>query len=352
MTAGRFAVDGLTAYVESILRGLDARPGDARRVAESLVASDRAGHASHGVRQLPYYAGQIRAGEIDVTSEIEVVDDQGALIVLDGHHGFGHVRAFEATRLAVERARRARVAAVGLRHANHIGRLGEYTELVAEGGQLAILLATCEGSGQQLAPFGGLDRRLTNNPISFAAPGDEHPIVFDMALSAVAESRVLQAAESGTAIPDGWVFDRDGEATTDPAAYVDGGTLVPVGGPAGGHKGYALAVLVELIVGVLARTSICGPQERPFSNAYTLIVIDPGDGARHDELTGFVEWLKSSRLRRGAGEVLVPGEIEQRARHANRSSVPLDGPTVELLGELAASLAIGRGLDEHLVAEA
>lgn len=340
MTTLRYSTAGVARYVEEILLRMDAKPVDARRVAEALTLSDRVGHASHGVRQLPYYADQIRAGEIDVTGSTEVVDDLGSMLVLDGNFGFGHVSAMEAAVLASERARRDRVAIVGLRRANHIGRLGEYTELIAAAGQAAILLATCEGTGQQVAPFGGLDRRLTNNPVSLAVPGDDFPIVLDMALSAVAESRVFHAIEKETEIPEGWVFDRDGNSTTDPNAYNDGGSLVPVGGASGGHKGYALTVLVELIVGMLARTRICGAEDRPFSNAYALIVIDDGQGAKHRELADFMAWVRSSRTRPDVAEILIPGEIEERHRRANVETIPLDASTIGLLDDLAETVGI------------
>lgn len=335
MTQDRYLVGDVDAFVVDVLVQLGTAPATAARVASALTLSDRVGHASHGVRQLPYYADQIVAGEIVVGAELEVVDDLGSMVVLDGNHGFGHVVAMEAAIIASERARRDRVAVVGLRRANHIGRLGEYTEFIASQGQAAILLATSEGTGQQIAPFGGIDRRLTNNPISLAVPGTDFPIVLDMALSAVAESRVFHAMEKGTSIPEGWVFDRDGVTTTDPHAYEDGGSLVPVGGVDGGHKGYALTVLVELIVGLLARTRICGAEERPFSNAYALIVIDDGAGAKHTEIEHFMEWVRSSRVRADVEQVLLPGEQEHQRRGANTTMIPLDVSTVELLRELA-----------------
>ncbi len=345
MKQARYSILDATSYVEGILTQLEAAPADARRVAEALVLSDRVGHASHGVRQLPYYANQIRMGEIDVAASLTVVADHGALLVTDGNHGFGHVSAMDAATIASERARRDGVAVVGLRQANHIGRLGEYTEMIARSGQAAILFATCEGTGQQIAPFGGIDRRLTNNPLSLAVPGDEFPIVLDMALSAVAESRVYHAIEQGSDIPEGWVFDANGASTTNPNDYDNGGSLVPVGGPDGGHKGYALTVLTELIVGMLAQTRVCGPEVRPFSNAFALIVIDDGAGARHAELASFMEWIGSSRRRPGVERILLPGQKEQQNSELNSTTIPLDNSTVDLLQELAAEVGMTTTLE-------
>jgi uncharacterized oxidoreductase len=309
-------------------------------VAEALVDADSSGHASHGVRQLPYYADQIRNGELDVESEWEIVEDAGSLVVIDGHYGFGHVIAADTARLASDRARQHRVAAVAVRHANHIGRLGEYTDLIAGRGQLALLLANGEGSFPPVAPFGGTERRLTNNPISIAVPGPDHPVMLDMALSAAAESRVLHAAERNSPVPEGWVLDHDGNPSTSPNDYLEGGSLVPVGGAAGAHKGYALIVLVELIVGMLTGGPMCGPGERRFSNGYVLICVDPGGSAAAADVAGLRAWVTSTARRPGFEEILMPGDVEARHRGATAAGVALDESTVALLHELAASVGI------------
>jgi hydroxycarboxylate dehydrogenase B len=330
----------LRAYVEEILTLLGARPGHASRVAEALVDADESGHASHGVRQLPYYADQIQRGELDVARDWEIVRDSGSLVVVDGHYGFGQVIAADTARLASDRAKTHQVAAVAVRHANHIGRLGEYTELIAARGQLGLMLVTCEGSFQHVAPYGGTDRRLTNNPISLVVPGPDHPVMLDMALSAVAESRVLHAAERHAPVPEGWVLDRDGNPSTSPDDYLDGGSLVPVGGVAGGHKGYALIVLVELIVGMLTGGPICGPEERRFSNGYVLICIDPGSATRPADVAALRDWVTSTARRSGVEDILMPGDAEVRHRTALDGAVRLDRSTLALLDDLALSVGL------------
>ncbi len=342
MTSLEVAPADLRRHVAEIVLALGARPDDARRVADALVGAELAGHVSHGVRQLPYYAAQVRSGELHPKAPLEVVEDAGSFCVLDGGYGFGHVVAMAAAELARERAHRHGVATVAVRNANHIGRLGEYTEHLAERGQIAILLATCEGAIKQVAPFGGIDRRLTNNPISFGVPGPDYPIVLDMALSAVAESRVLQAAERGVDVPAGWILDAAGVSSTRPADYVAGGTLVPVGGMTGGHKGYALIFLVELIVGLLSGGRISGPDDPRFSNGFVLIAIDAPDrdAARMPAVSGLIDWVKSARLAPGAEEIVVPGELEERRRRAGASALTLDATTVEELDRLALSVGL------------
>jgi uncharacterized oxidoreductase len=343
----RCAAAELRRHTADLLGALGARARDADRVAEALVDADLCGHRSHGVRQLPYYAGQVERGEIDVAAEIETVLDAQALAVLDGHRGFGHVIAADVVERAAERAQQHGIAAVAVRNANHIGRLGEYTEMLAGRGQVAILLVTAQGADQQIAPFGGVGRRLTNNPLSLAVPGRDYPIVLDMALSEAAESRVLHAADLGVEVPAGWVLDAEGQPTTDPRDYLDGGSLLPVGAAAGSHKGYSLIVLLELIVGLLAAVQFCGPESPPFSNAFLLVAIEAGGpaAARSAEIAELIGWIKSAR-RQTEHEILIPGELEARRRREAMGSVALDSVTVAQLDELAAQLGVAPRLAE------
>jgi uncharacterized oxidoreductase len=194
---------------------------------------------------------------------------------------------------------------------------------------VGILLVNNQGGDQQVAPFGAIDRRLTNNPISLGVPGRA---VLDMALSVAAEGRVYQAHERDEPLPPGWILDPGGSPSTQPADYLAGGSLLP----AGGHKGFGLIVLVELIVGLLTGGGMVGPTERPFSNAFVLVCIDPGEQARDDYLRQFhslVDWVKSARRLPGNAEILLPGEPDARCRAASER-VELDAPTLATLLEL------------------
>jgi len=320
----------LENWVARLLRAHGADAVKAARVAAALVDADRCGHSSHGVRQLPYYVDQIEAGALLVDADPLVVDRRGGLVVLDGRRGFGQLAGEVATDLALEGAAGNSVSAVAVRNASHIGRLGAYTERIAERGMVGILLVNFQGGDQQVAPFGALERRLGNNPISIGVPG---PAVLDIALSVAAEGRIHQAHERGEPLPDGWVMDAAGRPSSDPAAYLAGGSLLP----AGGHKGYGLIVLVEMVVGLLALGGMCGPAEQPFSNAFVLVCIDPGEAGRAEyrrQLPAFVEWVKSSRRLPGTAEILLPGELEAR-RRSEAETVHLDAPTTVVLGELA-----------------
>ena len=300
--------DRLTRWVTALLEAYGTPAPGAESVAAALVDADRCGHRSHGVRQLPYYSDQIQRGELFPAAEPVVLDQSPGLIRMDGRRGFGQLVGERATEIAMSAAAEHSVAAVAVRDAGHLGRLGAYTERIGAAGLVGILLANNQGADQQVAPFGSAERRLTNNPISIGVPG---PAVLDIALSVAAEGRVYQAHERGEAVPSGWILDSQGAPSTDPEAYLSGGSLLPVGGADGGHKGYGLIVLVDLLVGLLTLGGMCGPeQERPFSNAFVLVCIDPGADCRNvymEQLPGFVEWVKSARPLEGRGEILIPG---------------------------------------------
>jgi len=320
----------LEDWVARLLRAHGADAAKAARVAAALVDADRCGHSSHGVRQLPYYVDQIEAGALLVEADPLVVDRRGGLVVLDGRHGFGQLVGEAATDLALDGAAKHAVSAVAVRNAGHVGRLGAYTQRIAEAGMVGILLVNFQGGDQLMAPFGAVERRLGNNPISIGVPG---PAVLDIALSVAAEGRVHQAHERGELLPGGWILDSEGAPSSDPAAYLAGGSLFPMAG----HKGYGLVVLVELVVGLLTLGGLCGPGEPPFSNAFVLVCLDPGEAARAEymqQLPAFVHWVKSARRLPGTAEILLPGELEARRRAAT-DVVHVDAPTTTALRELA-----------------
>jgi uncharacterized oxidoreductase len=338
--AGRVApADELRAYARDLLLGVGSPEAVAARVAEGLVSANLAGHDSHGVQLVPYYAELVASGQIRLDVETEVVVDRGAVVVLDGKYGFGHVVGMEAVALATERAREHGVACVLGRNANHLARLGEYTWALAEAGLASILLVNCQGGEQLVPPFGGAEPRLTNNPVSFCAPAGTHPALVDMALSVAAEAKVWLAAARGVAIPEGWIVDGDGNPTTDPTDLGRGGMLLPVGA----HKGYALIVLVDILAGILSGGGACraDPPE-VFSNAFLLVAVDVEPLRPRAEYDREVEALRSHvKTAPSAGPILFPGEFElESATRREREGIPIEPRTWEALAELARRVGV------------
>lgn len=335
----------LHAFASRVLHRLGAPDGHANRVGNSLVDSNLVGHDSHGVALLPYYEELIAEGDVQVSAVPEVIAETAALTLIDGHKAFGQVTGETATRLAVALARSNGVGFVSARNAAHLGRLGEYTEAIAREGLIGALLVNFQGGDQRVAPYGGIDRRLTNNPISLGAPGPDGPIVLDMALSTIAEAKVWLAHARGDSVPEGAIIDPHGEASTNPEDFDRGGALLPIAG----HKGYGLIVLVELIVGALTGGGMCSPSEPRFSNAFVLITMDPrlvSDEAEYaDQVVTLATHIRSTRLAPGFSEILLPGELELKTRRTRqRGGIPIDDNTLSTLNEQAKRLRV-QGLD-------
>ena len=252
--------DALRAYAHEILIQLGARPAAAGEVADHLLAADLAGVWSHGVGLLPWYDELIGTGQVHPQAEFEVLEDRGAAVSIDGHFGLGQVCANAAVRMLIDRARQHGLACATGKNAGHIGRLGHYTTELARHGLIGMVVINYQGADQDVAPFGGREGRLSNDPLSLGAPAATTPVIADMALSTAAMVKILHALDHGEdRVPDGWLLDSGGAETTDPTALQRGGTLLPLGGRTSGHKGFGLLVLADIMAGALSGGGVCRP---------------------------------------------------------------------------------------------
>lgn len=330
----------LGQFARSILTALGTPAALADVVADHLVGAHLAGHDSHGVQLLPYYADLISQGKLHPAATTSVVVDTGSLVVVDGHDGWGQVTARDATEIAAARGLEHGVAVVFGRRGSHIGRIGEYTSRLAEQGLYGIMFAGSGGGAQIVAPFGGSDRRLSNNPLSLAAPSARGPVLTDMALSMVAEGKLAMARDRGEQVPVGWIADGDGASTTDPADYFAGGHLLPVGG----HKGASLIVLSEILAGILGGGGAVQTPEAFESNSFALIAIDTRPLRDPAEYEQEVERMRAHivgapRLP-GFDRIYFPGDVEAEASAARAAGVPIPAGTRVRLDVLADSLGV------------
>jgi uncharacterized oxidoreductase len=284
-----------------------------------MVWANLTGHDSRGVIHIPRYIGQIREGLIVPDAQPEVINDRPSAAMIDGHWGFGHVVAKMGIELAIDKARRTTVACVTLAHLNHIGRVGAYPTLAAQAGLAAIVCCSSGGAGRQVVPFGGREGRLSTNPIAIAFPSRlEGPILLDFASSASAAGKIRVCRHRGQPLPPGWIVDKEGRPSTDPDDFYAGGALLPLGGDQG-HKGYALAFLIE----ILSRDGYARAGASRFSNGAFMLAIDIAAFVPVDTLTAEIEemtrFLKSSPPAPGFTEVLYPGEKEAKAERERRA---------------------------------
>jgi LDH2 family malate/lactate/ureidoglycolate dehydrogenase len=315
--------DALERLTSAVFQRSGAPIDHAQCVAAHLVAANLAGHDSHGVLRIPQYLDQIGAGHVNPAGRTRVVQRTAASAVVDGDRGFGQVVSRDAMLLAIEIARAGGVGAVSVRNCGHTGRIGTYTEMAAHEGLVGIAMTNAGGGGQLVAPFGGMARRLSTNPISIAAPsGGPHPIVLDIASSVAPEGKVRALYHAGKSLPPGWAIDAQGNPITDPADFYRDpvGALLPLGGPIG-YKGFGLALMIDILAGALSGAGCCGPNPPEPHDGMLAIALD----VRHftpladfqERVAGLVEYVKSCPRAPGFDAIFVPGEVEI-ARRAQR----------------------------------
>lgn len=335
----------------SQLRDLTARIFTAAGVPEEqsalvglrLARANLVGHDSHGVIRIPEYIKALDDGDIAHVAELHVVKDAGPVLALSGNHGFGQVLGAWAMERAVAKAREHGFALMGLNHSAHLGRIGDWPEMAVEAGFVSVHFVNTHGGGKIVAPFGGAERRMSANPFAAGVPvTGRPPVIIDFSTSAIAGGKIHVAYNKGTPIPEGCVIDRHGQLTTDPSDFMHGlGALLNFGG----HKGYALGFLCDILAGALTGAPCSHPHIKRVANAMLTLVLDPGclrDAAGfHAEVARYIDYLKASPLRPGFSEVLYPGEVESRAEaERGQSGIPVDDTTWREIGEAAARFGV------------
>ena len=332
--------------VRTVCDALGSDEREARLVADHLVAANLAGHDSHGVGMIPTYVGSAAAGGLVVNAELETVTDAGAVLVVDGVHGFGQAMAFDAMAVGIERAREYGLALVGLRNSHHVGRIGHWAEQCAAAGLISIHFVNVGGS-LMVAPFGGSDARFSTNPFCVAFPRVGEPtILLDFATSAIAYGKARVAHNKGVEAPEGSLIDHEGRPTDDPSVLFDEphGALRAMGL----HKGGGLAIMCELLGGALTggltTREETAHDATSIYNSMTSILIDPNalDSLDSGAADAFLEWVKASPAPAGAEHgPLLPGEVERATRATRtRDGLPVDETTWRGIADAARAAGV------------
>ena len=338
MDARRVAVAELDGFAVAALRAVGASEAHARLTADALIAADTWGVFTHGTKLLPGYLRRLRGGGIRTDAEPEVVAEGPAWAVVDGRSALGQVSGAFATAAAVRKAKAAGIGYAGVRNSNHFGAAGYYAGLAAREGLIGI--AVCNDIPSVAAP--GSRRAVTGtNPIAYALPaGDRDPILLDIALSTVAGGKVYAARQAGRPIPPDWLIGPDGRPTADAELYPGTAALAP----AGGHKGYGLALLVEGLSALLTGAAMTwqvgdwmrGDAAVPTGHGAAFLAVDvnaiapPGEFARR--VGELIDEVHAAPPAEGVERVLLPGEREW----ANRRRAAAEG--VELPADMAAAV--------------
>lgn len=338
MTSLRFAAEDLQVLATSLLVRTGVPLDTADLVARSLLAADRAGIFSHGLIRLPLYLNVVESDGIDPISRPKIVRQFGGVTVLDGAGAFGQVVMQQAVEIAAETARAHGIASVAIQASSHFGAGRFWTDQLAEQGIAAVLTST---TGPVATPFGGSQPVLGTNPLTMSLPSaGPSALVTDLATTAGAYGKVVAARQAGTSIPEGWGVDAAARPTTDPAAVLDGGALLPFGG----HKGSGISVLLEGLSAALTSASFASrtvdiwqdPSSR-MNTGHLLIALDLAAFGDVEEIRGKVAQLQDEvRASHPDAPVLSPGDLEHARFRENADSLEIAPSTLEELRTLAA----------------
>jgi len=322
------------AIIRALLRKLDTSKEEADATAEVLAEGDLRGLGSHGILRLPYILRGLKRGTIIARAKVKVVKETPATALIDGGHGLGHHVATRAMKLAIRKAKKQGIGAVGVSNSNHFGIAGYYAELAMREGLIGLATTTTDAL---VHPWGGVEPLLGTNALAIGLP-TKPPVLLDMAMSVAARGKLVDAMKQGKRIPEGWAIDREGRQTTDPAKGLEGALS-----PFGGAKGYGLAFVLELLAGPLVKAAVgknvvgtLEPVEGFCTKGDFMIAVDPGAFVTRREFLSqarkFIEQIKSSRKAPGVEEIMIPGEPERKIRERRlREGIPISD---EVWGEL------------------
>lgn len=332
----RVPVEEHLALVTGVLAGLGVPEDAARQQADLLLEGDLRGHASHGIRRLDMLAQRLRNGVVRAAARPTTTWTTPSVLVVDGDAGLGPPTARLAVDELLGRVGESGTAVAAVRNANHLGMLAPYVESMAAVGVVGIALTTSEAL---VHPWGGTRAMVGTNPLAVAVPvPNGHPVVLDMATGQVSRGKVLDHAARGLPLAPGDAVDAAGRPTTDAAAAVDG-AISPFGGP----KGYALGLVLEVLVATLTRTAL-GEQVRGTLDATDtatkgdlFIAIDPGSfGPGAAAVEAYLDELRQATPAEGHDRVLVPGDRAKATRAANvADGVPVSPMTWARAQEIA-----------------
>lgn len=334
----KITANELSQATAVILEGLGETPENASLAADSMVYADMCGIVTHGTHLLNNISKRAKVGLLDLPTNAKIVKDETATAIIDGGNGLGFVAGRMAMETAVKKAEKYGAGCVLIRATNNLGALGYYTNIAVQRGMIGV--AACNANAA-MAPWGAREPFLGTNPISIGIPaGNESPIILDMASTLVARGKIRKASREKKQIPEGWALDKNGVPTTDPDEALKG-SLLPIGGP----KGSGLAIVVDVISGILSGSkygsdilSFHSP-DGPTGVGGVCIALDISRFMDLDTFTekldGYVRNMKSLEKAQGHSTIYMPGEIENiKLTESREKGIDLDNAALDRINTL------------------
>ncbi|HWD93882.1 MAG TPA: Ldh family oxidoreductase [Verrucomicrobiae bacterium] len=349
----RISIKGLTTFTVDALKRAGLSQTDAQTAAEVLVTTDAWGVFTHGTKCLRGYLRRLKDGGLRATGVPEIVNEGPAWAIVNGNSSLAMITSVFAMRAAMGKAKACGIGYVGVRNSCHFGAAGYYASLAANQGLIGLSMANDVPS---VAAPGSLGAITGSNPLSYAIPAGKHrSILLDMSVATVAGGKVYAARTRGEKIPNTWLIDGNGKPTTDPSGYPEVGALQP----AAGHKGYGIALLIEILAGVLSGASVTwkigswmwGDAAAPTDHGAAFIAIDVGSILPRDafikRVESLVDEIHQAPCAEGTNRLFVPGEMEwEKHSRAVREGILLPSDVADSLRDSAAMM--GLNLNEFL----
>lgn len=321
---------------------------EAEIVADLLVRADLRGVETHGVTRLPIYIQRLRKGYVRAKCQITVVKEKGPTAFLDAHGSMGHVAAYRGMEKAIQKAEEHGIGWVSVKDSGHFGVAGLFPMMALKKDLIGYIVSN---SAPMMAPWGGRERIVGNNPLSYAFPTDQYPpVVLDFSCSVVSSGKLILARKKGEKIPLGWAIDKNGLPTEDPyEGYEGGGSLTPIAE----HKGYGMVLAHEILTALLTggkwtrniKSLYEEDETRIQGTCHSFLALDPdcflGRKEFRKNMDRYIKSIKESAKAKGAQEILMPGEPEYRTETKFlKEGIPLALNTVKELTTLGKSLGL------------
>ena len=325
--------------ITKIFMNVGVNKDEATIISQMLVEADKRGVHSHGILCTARYVKLIKEGKMRPNMNINVLKDNGVVAVWDGNHSSGQILGYRSMEEAIKKAKEHGIGVVCVKGANHFGALAYYAQMAQRAGMIGTALGTGDST---MAPWGGCEKVIGNNPISVAAPArNEVSPVLDMAMTVVANGKVSNMKRQGaTEIPEGWGLDREGVPTTSMKDYY----TIP---PMAGYKGWGMAVMVDILAGVLFGGGT-GDRAKDSADGPSIMMIAMDISAFNDEekyyndVDARINELKSSKKAKYSNGILMPGEIEANKFAASEESgiVEVLPENLDMVNDIAKEMAI------------
>jgi LDH2 family malate/lactate/ureidoglycolate dehydrogenase len=336
--------DQLETFCTQVLQKLGVPREEAEITANTLVTANLRGVDTHGVLRLPLYAARLKGGAMSPSVNLTTEKETVATALLNGHDGIGQVISYRAMEIAIRKAREAGVSYVAVSHSNHFGAAAYYPMMALDHDMIGLAFTN---ASPRLAPTGGVEKLLGNNPWCVAVPaGKRPPVVLDMANSIVAAGKIRILQKEGRPVPEGWALNEHGEPTTDPTAALKGILLA-----IGGYKGYGITLMVDLLTGVLTDSNF-GPRVKSLdqdvdpagtSHSFMAIALSAFTdvAAFKARMDAYIDEIKSSKKAKGTEVIYVPGEPEHiRVQERKGKGILLQAKVAAELRALGKDLGI------------